>query len=204
MPLKLGCWGAFSADVNQLIFFHEVLVAFVVGWFWKCIRLQERVKAALIGCLLAAITALQAGVSEYFSVWTQICFFFPFVRGLCLGFAHWVVKRGFVSCFRVSEAVEEHSHGFYRWGQSWRVPETTGYFFHARSWTEENSKRYKLQIFLRNSPPFWPCDVNSKICCWAYAQLLYGARGSATNFKKLQKNNAGASSQCFYNLFQPA
>lgn len=66
----------------------------------------------------------------------------PFLWGLCPGFAHWDVKP--VCHFRIPEAVEEHSCGFYGWGEDRRVSETTGYFFHARNRTKENSKRYKL------------------------------------------------------------
>lgn len=142
--LLVGVWGF------CWVFFVWGLVFF----FWKCIQHLEWVKAVLNGCLLAVTAASvqsQTAMPEYFSIWNQVCFF-PFVWGLCLGFVHWDIKRGFVSCFRISEAVEEHSRGFYGWGENWRVSETTGYFFHARNWTKENSKRYKLQIFLGDSP----------------------------------------------------
>lgn len=115
-----------------------------VGWsfgIWVFLAVHqhlERVKAVLSECLLA-VTGWRARMFQYLKS--------SLSPSLPVGSLPRVGSLGYktrVCRFRIPEAVEEHSCGFHGWGEDRRVSETTGYFFHARNRTKENSKGYKL------------------------------------------------------------
>lgn len=106
------------------------------GCFWQCISIWSGKGCA--ECLLA-VTGWRARMFQYLKS--------SLSPSLPVGSLPRVGSLGYktrVCRFRIPEAVEEHSCGFHGWGEDRRVSETTGYFFHARNRTKENSKRYKL------------------------------------------------------------